>query len=109
MSVSVSVPLGERSYDIHIGSGLLRDSGRLIASVTNNSANALPIITDENVAKLHYDTLAASLTASGISPLPIILPPGEQTKSFAQLEKLLERLLALEIERGGLIIAFGGG
>ncbi len=109
MSLSISVPLGERSYDIRIGSGLLQDSGRLIAGVTKNGANALPIITDENVAKLHYDTLAASLMASGFSPTPIILPPGEQTKSFAQLEKLLERLLALEIERSGMIVAFGGG
>jgi len=109
MSVLVSVPLGERSYDIHIGSGLLQDSGRLIAGVSKIGANSIPVITDENVAKLHYGTLAASLEASGFSPTPIILPPGEQTKSFAQLEKLLERLLALEIERSGLIIAFGGG
>jgi len=109
MSVSVSVPLNERSYDIHIGSGLLQDSGRLIAKVSNKSVTSIPVITDENVAKHHYEALAASLDASGFSPEPIILPPGEQTKSFAQLEKLLEKLLALEIERDGLIIAFGGG
>jgi 3-dehydroquinate synthase len=109
MSDLVSVSLGERSYDIHIGSGVLQNSGKIIADLAENSGTALPIVTDENVAKLHYNALADSLTGYGFSPTPIILPPGEQTKSFSHLEKLLERLLALEIERGGMIVAFGGG
>jgi len=109
MSDLVSVALGERSYDIHIGSGVLQNSGKLIASLVNGSGTALPIVTDENVAKLHYKTLADSLTGFGFSPMPIVLPPGEKTKSFSHLQNLLERLLALEIERGGIIVAFGGG
>ena len=109
MSEVVSVALGERSYDIHIGPAVVQESGVLIGKLLRNGITSLPIVTDENVAKLHYDTLAESLNASGITPTPIILPPGEQTKSFAHLEKLLDRLLALEIERGGMIVAFGGG
>lgn len=109
MSELVTVALGERSYDIHIGPGILQDSGTLIGSLSKNGNTPLPVVTDENVAELHYDTLAGSLKASGITPTPIVLPPGEQTKDFAHLEHLLDRLLALEIERGGMIVAFGGG
>lgn len=109
MSVVVSVPLDLRSYNIHIGSGLLQDSGRLLAGLSDKSVPTVPVITDENVASLHYENLATSLKASGFTPTPIVLPPGEHTKSFAHLENLLEQLLALEIERGGLIVAFGGG
>jgi 3-dehydroquinate synthase len=109
MSVLVSVPLGKRSYDIHIGPSLLRDSGRLIADASSGNTATLPVVTDENVAKLHYKSLAESLEASGFSPVPVIFPPGEQTKCFSQLENLLDRLLALEIERGWMIVAFGGG
>ncbi len=109
MSDIVSVSLGERSYDIHIGAGALQDSGTLISDIAKIGGATLPIVTDENVAKLHYAALAESLTGHGFSPTPIILPPGEQTKSFSHLEQLLEQLLALEVERGGMIVAFGGG
>ena len=109
MSELVSVALDERSYDIHIGPGVLRNSGALIGKLLKGGDRPLPIVTDENVAKLHYETLADSLKVSGFAPKPIILPPGEQTKSFSYLENLLDRLLALEIERGGMIVAFGGG
>jgi 3-dehydroquinate synthase len=109
MNVLVPVPLGERSYKIHIGSRLLETSGRLIADISSGNSVTLPVVTDENVVKLHYEPLAKSLEASGFSPVPIILPPGEQTKCFSQLENLLDQLLALKIERGGMIVALGGG
>jgi 3-dehydroquinate synthase len=109
MSELVSVALGERSYDIQIGPGVLQESGARIGKLLKHGSAPLPVVTDENVAKLHYEKLADSLKASGFAPTPIVLPPGEQTKSFSYLENLLDRLLALEIERGGMIIAFGGG
>jgi 3-dehydroquinate synthase len=109
MSLSVPVALGERSYEIHIGAGALKDAGSRIAAVTRVSAAPLAVVTDENVSKFHYRALEESLRAAGFKPEPIVLPPGEHTKSFRFLEELLDRLLALEIERSGLIVAFGGG
>jgi len=109
MTTLVAVALGERSYEIHIGAGVLKESGKRIAEISGKGVKRLPVVTDANVAGLHYPALAASLEESGFTPLPIVLPPGEQTKSFAYLEKVLDGLLALEIERGGLIVAFGGG
>ena len=103
----VSVNLGARTYDIHIGENLLEESGRIIAPLLNRPFTA--IVTDENVAKFHLKTLEASLAAAGIKSVSIILPPGEKTKSFMALADLCEKLLAAGVERRDKIIALGGG
>jgi 3-dehydroquinate synthase len=110
MSLTVPVALAERSYDIHIGTGLIASAGELLAAQFGKAVSrAVPVVTDETVAELYYGRLAASLTAAGLSPLPIVLPPGEQTKSFSQLERLIDALLGANVERGSLIVALGGG
>ena len=67
------------------------------------------ILTDENVAPLHLAPLQKSLDKAGLSHEAIILPAGEGSKNFSLLADVCERLLAMEIERGDLVIAFGGG
>ena len=104
---NVTVNLGHRTYDIHIGENLLQETGRHIASLLNRPFSA--IVTDENVAKFHLKTLEASLAAAGIKSVAIILPAGEKTKSFAALADLCEKLLAAGVERRDKIIALGGG
>jgi 3-dehydroquinate synthase len=104
---TVSVNLGNRSYDIHIGENLLQETGHNIAPLLNRPFIA--IVTDENVARHHLKTLEASLAAAGIKSVAIILPSGEKTKSFAALADLCEKLLAAGVERRDRIIAFGGG
>jgi 3-dehydroquinate synthase len=103
----VSVSLGTRTYDIHIGENLLEETGRHIAPLLNRPFTA--IVTDENVAKFHLKALEASLAAAGIKSVSIILPPGEKTKSFMALADLCEKLLAAGVERRDKIIALGGG
>ena len=68
----VSVNLGRRTYDIHIGENLLQETGRYIAPLLNRPFTA--IVTDENVARHHLKTLEASLAAAGIKSVAIILP-----------------------------------
>jgi 3-dehydroquinate synthase len=110
MTTSVPVSLGERSYLIHIGAGLLESAGSLLAAHIGASAiRRIPIITDENVAKLYLPAFASSLSDRGFDPVPIILPPGEQTKSFGHLERVVDSLLGANVERGSLIVALGGG
>ena len=110
MSLVVPVALGERSYDIHIASQLLAKAGSLLGDLKGKAAGGVvPVVTDETVAILYYARLAESLTAAGFSPLPIVLPPGEQTKSFGHLERLIDRLLSANVERSSLIVALGGG
>ena len=104
---TVSVNLGQRTYDIHIGENLLQEAGRSIAPLLTRPFAA--IVTDENVARHHLKTLEASLTAAGITSVAIILPAGEKTKSFIALADVCERLLAAGVERRDKIVAFGGG
>lgn len=110
MTRTVPVALGERSYTIHIGEGVLKTSGALLAPfVGKNAPKLIPVVTDATVASLHYPALEASLKNAGLEPLPIVLPPGEQTKSFQYLDQLVGALLDAKAERGSLVVALGGG
>ena len=109
MTASVQIALGMRSYLVHIGGGLIARSGELLAPLVRKGARQVPVVTDATVAALYYQAFAKSLEAAGLTPMPIVLPQGEQTKSFAYLEKLIEALLAQNVDRGSLIVALGGG
>jgi 3-dehydroquinate synthase len=58
---------------------------------------------------LHGAALTASLEGAGLAAHPLIVAPGEQTKSFEGLADVTDRLLALELDRGDIVVAFGGG
>lgn len=103
----VRVDLADRSYDIHIGSGLLGRIGDLIAPLLKRPK--LAIVTDENVAEHHLARLEDTLSQAGIAGSSIIVPAGEQTKSFPGLAGLCDQLLEAGIERQDVVIAFGGG
>jgi 3-dehydroquinate synthase len=104
---SIPVGLGARAYEVVIGPGVLAEAGRRIAPLTRRGR--LAVVSDETVWRLHGAALARSLEAAGLAVHPVIVPPGEQTKSFAGLADVLDRLLALELDRGDLVVAFGGG
>ena len=103
----VTLPLGSRAYDIHIGEDLLQMAGPLIAPLLPRPRTV--VVTDENVFAAQGARLKAGLEKADIKIDFIILRPGEATKSFAELETLTSGLLDLGIERNDLIIAFGGG
>lgn len=107
MSRIVPVGLGDRAYDVLVGEGLLEQAGRLIAPFQKRGRTA--VVSDETVWGMHGARLTAALAAAGIEALPVIVPPGEQTKSFEGLADVLDRLLAMELDRGDIITAFGGG
>ncbi|MDE0726284.1 MAG: 3-dehydroquinate synthase [Alphaproteobacteria bacterium] len=104
---TVRVELANRSYDIIIGEGLLAHAGDYLAAVLTRPR--VVIVTDKNVAGLHLATLRASLDRAGIATDAIIVPPGEGSKNFSQLEDLLDQLLTLRVERRDTIVALGGG
>lgn len=106
MSATVQVRLGARAYDIKVGAGALARAGAEIAAL---SPSRVAVVTDENVAALHLPALATSMTHAGLAHDTIVLPPGEQTKTFAQLGDLCARLLDLKLDRMGLVVALGGG
>ncbi len=108
MSVeTLRVNLAERSYDIQVGPGLLARAGALMLPLL--AQKRVFIVSDETVAGLYLKTLQDSLDAAGITHDSTVLPPGEQTKCFAQLEELLERMLEARVERKTMVVALGGG
>lgn len=104
---TVPVKLGDRSYDILIGAGLIDQAGREIAD--RAKCVRVAIVTDETVAGLHLDRLTRSLAAAGIDSTPILVAPGEKSKGFATLETVTNAILAARLERGDVVVAFGGG
>lgn len=103
----VKVDLKDRSYDIHIGQGLIHQFGDFLSPYLGRERIA--VITDQNVANLHLDKFKQSCKKSNIKFDCLILPAGEATKSWKNLQKTVEWLLSLNIERDDLIVAFGGG
>ncbi len=104
---TVNVALGNRAYDIVIGRGVAASLGLRIAALKPGAR--LAIVTDENVARAHLDSLEAQLSAAGMTIARIVVPPGEGSKSFASFERVCDALIAARIERNDLIVAFGGG
>ncbi|WP_106744316.1 3-dehydroquinate synthase [Yoonia maritima] len=107
MTATVHVDLPGREYDIHIGPGLLDQAGTYVAAF--GGRKHVCILTDETVAGLHLAELQAGLERAGLTSEALALPPGETTKCWAQLERSVEWLLAQKVERGDIVIAFGGG
>ncbi|MEL6436864.1 MAG: 3-dehydroquinate synthase [Pseudomonadota bacterium] len=104
---TVRVELGDRSYDIIIGEGVIAEAGDHIAKAVPGARVA--IITDETVAAHHLASFTASLDQAGIEHSAVIVPPGEKTKSYAQLQSVVEAVLDARLERNDAVIGFGGG
>jgi 3-dehydroquinate synthase len=99
----VPVGLGERSYEIRIEAGLLNRAGDALAPYARGGR--LIVVSDEQV----WAAQGARLAAGPIELMPILVPPGEGSKSWTELARLAERLIALGVERRDHILAFGGG
>ena len=104
---TVHVPLDTRAYDVRIGTGLIASAGAQILPLLRRPKVA--VVTDENVASLHLDALRAGLAADGVEMTSLELLAGESTKSWPHLSKTVEWLLDQKVERGDIVVAFGGG
>ena len=107
MTGVVRVALAGRGYDVLIGQGLLETAAESIAPLLNRPK--ITVVMDQTVKATQSRRLIDPLLAAGMSVEEIVIAPGEQAKNFAGLEALCTRLLDLELERGDLIVAFGGG
>ncbi len=103
---TLTVSLAERSYPIHIGSGLLSTSALLSPYLKKKKA---VIVSNTTVAPLYLDKLTSSLTELGIEVLPVILPDGEEYKHWETLNLIFDALLKHHCERSTTLIALGGG
>ncbi|HLZ54442.1 MAG TPA: 3-dehydroquinate synthase [Verrucomicrobiae bacterium] len=104
---TVNVPLGDRSYEITIGGGLLASLGGKCARQKLGPRCA--IITDTNVGKRFAKPAFNSLARAGFSPALIVVPPGEAAKSLKCVQSCYDQLAVHRLERKSFIIALGGG
>jgi 3-dehydroquinate synthase len=104
---NLRVELGERAYDILIGPNLIAKTGEHILPLMRRKQAV--IVTDEIVAKPLLKPLQQSLDAAGVDHRTIVLPPGEGTKDLAHFGRLVDDILACNIERGTMLVALGGG
>ena len=103
----ITVPLGERTYPIHIGSGLLDCLGAHVLEALGEISVA--VVTDDNVAPLYLARAVKSLESAGLRVCTITLPHGEATKCLARLADLYTFLCESRITRKDAVIALGGG
>ena len=103
----VKVRLGNRSYAIKIGGGLLSDLGGECARL--KMAPRCAIVTDTNVGKRFAKTIFDSLARAGFFPSLIVVPAGETAKSLKSVQSCYDQLAAHRLERKSFIVALGGG
>ena len=103
----VQVPLGQRSYVIKVGDGLLPKLGGECAALKLGQRCA--VITDSNVGKRYAKAVLKSLKASGFETTLITVRAGEKSKRLDVVEQCHDQLAAHRLERKSFIVALGGG
>ncbi|UCV20861.1 3-dehydroquinate synthase [Ferribacterium limneticum] len=103
---TLCVALGDRSYPIHIGSGLLTRVELILPHIRQKK---VVVVTNTTVAPLYLQTIQSALESAGVSVLPVILPDGEQFKTWETLNLVFDALLGARCERGTTLVALGGG
>jgi len=98
---------GGRSYEVHIGHGLLEQAAALARPLLRKSR--VPVVADANAMAGHGERLTAALEGPGHAVALYTVPPGEASKSWEELARLTDWLLAEGVERGDHVIALGGG
>jgi 3-dehydroquinate synthase len=103
----IPVHLGERSYEIVLEPGSSRTLGDRLKRLSDTAK--IGIVTDRHVARHYLKPTVDSLKHSGLDPVPIILPPGERTKTLTTVGRILDILAAEKFERRSVVLALGGG
>jgi len=105
---TIPVDLGDRSYPIHLGSGLLQQVGNFLCDVLGPGRRVL-VVSDENVAPLYLEPLTDSLREAGCQVVECTFPAGEGTKSAANLETIWGKAVDARLDRKSVLLALGGG
>ncbi len=104
---TVAVELGSRRYDILIGPGLIAEVGARVKALDPLASCA--VVTDRHVASHHLDAVSASLDAAGLRHVPVVIEPGEGSKSYAGFAAVCDAILSARMERRDFVVALGGG
>lgn len=106
MMQTLEVALGDRTYPIHIGAGLISQPKLILPHLKRKQ---VAIVTNTTVAPLYLEELAKPLRDAGIGVIEIVLPDGEAYKNSETLNLIYDALLKNRCERSTTLIALGGG
>ena len=104
--VAAHVELGERGYPVLVSRGLSRHIGEIIAELMPDESGCV-VVTSPTIDELHSEAVMAGLKE--LSPAKIIVPDGEEAKTWATAEKVIGKLIECDLKRSGVVVALGGG
>ncbi len=104
---TLTVNLGDRSYPIHVGAGLLERAGELLQQA--GVRGKVAVVTNPTVAQLYLDPIHEALTNAEFEVTPILVPDGEEHKNLKSLVSIYDRLISERFERKSCVLALGGG
>ena len=104
---TLNVNLGDRSYPIYVGNGILSKTGDFLHRA--GLQGKVAVITNPTVAQLYLDPIHDSLSAAGFHVTPVLIPDGEQHKDLRSLAVIYDRLISERFERQSCALALGGG
>ncbi|HXG50144.1 MAG TPA: 3-dehydroquinate synthase [candidate division Zixibacteria bacterium] len=104
---TLTVNLGERSYPIHVGRGLLPRVGEFLAQV--GLRGKVAVVTNPTVAQLYLDVVDEGLRRAGFEVTAVLIPDGEEHKNLKSLSTVYDALVRGRFERGSSVLALGGG
>ncbi len=103
----VPVDTASKSYEVHVGLGLLDQVGAIVAGCLK--ASRACVISETNVAPLYAERVEASLKAAGFDTCTLVFKAGEQSKNLTTLGTLLEGMAEAGLDRDSVVVALGGG
>lgn len=107
MTTSIRVEGGDfRAYEVLVGNGLLASLGERAKAL---NPTRIAVVTDSTVADIHAKAALSSLSSAGLTAELVVVPAGEASKSFAQLDYVLDAIIAQGLDRRSLVVALGGG
>ena len=104
----ITMELGERSYPVHVGRGLIGRVGALIRERLP-TASRCAVVTSKAILGIHGDALMEALGEAGIEAITALVPDGEEAKTWSCAERLIGELLENRLDRKSAVVAFGGG
>lgn len=104
---TITVGLGERSYKIVFGQGILAEIGSFCRSL--NTGKNVAVVTNPVVGAYYLEPVKSALADAGYAVYKIEIPDGERYKSFETLKSIYDRLIEFGFDRSSFILALGGG
>jgi 3-dehydroquinate synthase len=104
---TVKVDLGQRSYNIFVGEGILSEAGDLLKGA--GIKGKVAVVTNPTVAQLYLDSVHDALQGSGFDVMPVLIPDGEEYKTLSTLSTIFDRFISEKFERQSCVVALGGG